>query len=169
MSEELMSCKVRLKEDITGTRRIPSQFRGEPAKREEYILRAETVGIVFAIHVPAPAMSGPNMPENSVGVDFDDDTRAIVRIDQIEVIARPKGKIRGKIRTINGMPARFCSSACCSGYKTDRKCGLIYSPWEVASVRMGVDNASISAGFCAYCNEDLTPTIEEEETANVKV
>lgn len=64
------------------------------------------------------------------------------------------------IKNICGYKARFCCEACAEGFKTDRKYGLIYSPYRVEIEDgiwkvMDVEEASIAAKFCAYCNEDI--------------
>lgn len=64
------------------------------------------------------------------------------------------------IRKIYGCRARFCCDGCADGFRTDRRYGLIYPSYQVelddgTHKIMGVEQASIAAKFCAYCNEDL--------------
>lgn len=47
-------------------------------------------------------------------------------------------------------------SNCADSFKEDRKHGLIYSSYRVIdddnnSTIMGVEDASVACGFCAYC------------------
>lgn len=57
------------------------------------------------------------------------------------------------IRQVYGVKAKFCNEGCKEGFKTDRQHGLIYPQYEVEGQRMSVEDASIKAGFCAYCNQ----------------
>jgi len=63
------------------------------------------------------------------------------------------------ITTVAGIKVNLCSDDCKESYQRDRACGLIYPPYNVDGIIMGVDKASIEACFCAYCGD----TIEEEK------
>jgi hypothetical protein len=71
------------------------------------------------------------------------------------------------IATVYGAKARFCGSACRDGFRCDRQHRLIYPSYLVDGTLMGVEPASIAAGFCAYCSAadvpELKPATPTEE------
>lgn len=59
------------------------------------------------------------------------------------------------IATVFGRNARFCNDGCREGFRTDRRYGLIYPSYSVNGKVMSVEDASIDAEFCAYCNAEV--------------
>ena len=49
--------------------------------------------------------------------------------------------------------ACFCNSYCRNNFEQDRKLGLIYGQVDIKGIRMGWEEGSLQAGFCAYCGK----------------
>jgi len=56
-----------------------------------------------------------------------------------------------KLYRVFGKRVRAHTASCASGFREDRKYGLIYPSYSVEGETMAIEQASVECDFCVYC------------------